>query len=110
MTETIRNKRQTSEFPNQVGPNGGMDNDANNSNLNKVKKFFNKFMDAFDEMVTKIQNMVRSSEADGTVPTTAWNGQVNVYFAIGYLFLLKIKYFIIQVYIWVLLFWNEQNK
>lgn len=71
MTETIRNKRQTSEFPNQVGPNGGMDNDANNSNLNKVKKFFNKFMDAFDEMVTKIQNMVRSSEADGTVPTTA---------------------------------------
>lgn len=110
MTETIRNRRQTSEIPNQFGPNGEMDSNANNSNMSKVKNFFNKFMDAIDDMVTKIQKMVRSADADGTIPTTAWNGQMNVYCAIGYLSLLEIKYFIIQVYIWVLLFWNEQNK
>lgn len=61
-----RKKRQSNEFPQQVEPIGD-----NNSNMSKLKNVFNKVVDAFDDLVGKIQKLVKSAETDGTVSTRA---------------------------------------
>lgn len=69
-TNTIdyyRRKRQMNEFE-QIGETN---NNANGTYTTKAKNFFNKIMDAFDELMAKIQKMVKSSETDGTIATKA---------------------------------------
>lgn len=64
--EFNRKKRQSNEFPQQVEPIG-----ENNSNMSKMKNFFNKVFDAVDDWMAKFQKMAKSAETDGTVPTRA---------------------------------------
>lgn len=68
-----RQKRQTNEFPSQVDPMGESSSNANgnSSNMSKIKNFFNKFVDAFDEMMVKVERIFRSAETDGTIATRA---------------------------------------
>lgn len=68
-----RQKRQTNEFPSQVDPMGEFSSNANgnSSNMSKIKNFFNKFVDAFDEMMVKVERIFRSAETDGTIATRA---------------------------------------
>lgn len=63
--EYSRTKRETNEFPKQET------DQFVESNMSKAKNFFNKFIDTFEELMAKLQRMVKSTETDGTVPTRA---------------------------------------
>lgn len=61
-----RKKREMNEFSNDIEPVG---ESGSGSVMGKVKNFMNKVLDVFDEMVQKVQNLGRSVQTDGTVPT-----------------------------------------